>query len=231
MATSLDADGMRIRVELIPNVNQGELVVWSYYTGKRDPATYSLLAGVVVQHVVRLGGASAVDMISDWVQGTVYLDLWREPILNADGWGNAYQQGITRPSPASNPQLPAQCAVVVTRETNDGELPVRRRRNRSYLGPILPDVIEDDGRLILTKRDALAAEYVQFDTDMATAPVAGSTPPEYVGLCNVSYKGTGTPALGGAQIAKTDQIRVGDVIDTQRSRRNGLVESYVLETL
>lgn len=225
MSTTLEADGMRIRIQLTPSLSQDDIVVWSYYTGKRDAAAYTQLFDVVEAHVHRLVNSGDVGLISDFLLGTMYLDEWQNPLFSTNGWGNIAQRALTTTSPATSLLLPPQNAVVISRDTTDDELPVRRRRNRSYLGPIAPGNIGNNGKLVAGLTAELVTEYQTFDTSLGSAPVAASTPPEYDGLCNVSYKGTAV-ALSPAQIAKTDQIRVGDLVDTQRSRRNGINESY-----
>lgn len=227
MSTTLEADGMRIRIQLTPSLSQDDIVVWSYYTGKRDEAAFPQLFDAVEAHVHRLVNSSDVGLISDFLLGTMYLDVWQSPIFSTNGWGNIAQRPLTTTAPAASLLLPPQNAVVISRDTFDDELPVRRRRNRSYLGPIVPGAIQNNGKLQLGVPAELVTEFQTFDTSLGSAPVAASTPPEYDGLCNVTYRGTGVP-LSGAQISKTDQIRVGDLVDTQRSRRNGINETYAV---
>lgn len=225
MATSLDADGMRLRWEVVPFRQPSEIAVFTMYTGKRDVAQYGALCTEMEDFLASIAGITG-GILTDYTLDTrLFLDLWQEPILNADGWGTAHQQYVSAASGTSSPMLPPQVAAVVTRDTFDGELPVPRRKNRSYIGPLTDNYLEVGGTMSVAGATALLTRLQTFHTSLQGVPVASGTPADYDGLCNVSYRGTGVP-LGGAQIAKSDRARVGTVLDTQRRRRNALDEGY-----
>jgi hypothetical protein len=123
--------------------------------------------------------------------------------------------------------LPPQLAIVLSLSTSDQELAVRRRRNRSYIGPITTGKLETDGTVGTALRTAIVDDVETLDTGLRNVPLETGVSTDYEGLCIVSYAGI----AGIAQIAAADQIRVGSIVDTQRSRRNGLNESYTAATL
>jgi hypothetical protein len=226
MATSLDSDGMRIRVELVPQAQQNDISVFSVYTGKRDPAEFPQLASAVQLWINQLQDPSDAGALAEFLEGRVYFDYWQDPLFSDNGWGSVGDEPLVNDPSATDNILPPQCALVITRDTNDTELPRKRRRNRSYIGPVVQGAIINSGAIPAARADLIAQATQAFDTALGSAPLAGGVPPEYDGLCNVSYEGTVLPT--GPQIAVSNQVRVGDIVDTQRRRRNGLPEQYAI---
>lgn len=117
--------------------------------------------------------------------------------------------------------LPPQCSVVATLLSD------RPRglasKGRMYL-PGIATAIGSNGKMSTIRRDTIAANLKTFFDG-----VRGSF--DVTGTPILAAKGTGAfPALT-AQNDFIESIRIGDVIDTQRRRRNGLVESYKAEIL
>jgi hypothetical protein len=106
--------------------------------------------------------------------------------------------------------LPPQCAVVVSLRT---PIPGARGRGRMYFPAPGADQVGIAGRLLTATRDAIGLRMALFfnafnaDPAMPTVAVASSV---------------------GEFVTSVDEIRVGDVIDTQRRRRDALPEAYVV---
>lgn len=207
--------------------SNGEILQTGFYTGKRDEAQYLALAEEVEDFLQAIGpsAAPADRLLAGWTNLTIYLDLYEDPIFSPVGWGNvyAYQSPVTGQVDA----LPWQISAVASISTNDPELPIRRRRNRSYLGPIALNAMGTQAVMNPTPQSATATAIQVFAQSLEGIPVASTTPVEYGGLCTVSYEGTTLPT-STAQIAAATQLRVGRVFDTQRRRSNGLNEEYVV---
>mgnify|MGYP006291436803 FL=1 len=205
--------------------SNGEILQTGFYTGKRDPAQYLAIAEETEDFLQAIGpSATLADrLLAGWTNLTIFIDEWENPIFTSVGWGNAY--AYQSPETGQVDALPWQISAVVSLSTNDSELPVRRRRNRSYLGPVALSAMGTTATMNTGVRDATATAVQVFAQTLEGIPVASSTPVEYGGLCTVSYAGTGLPGLP-QQIAAATQLRVGRVFDTQRRRSNGLQEEY-----
>ncbi len=114
--------------------------------------------------------------------------------------------GVTRPGTAVGACLPFQCAPVVSLRT---DLATRSGRGRFYL-PALAEGNTTAGRLLLASQQAIVTAAQQF---FASLDTGGLQP---ILLSRVS--------LAQTPVTSFD---VGDVIDTQRRRRNQLVEQRI----
>ena len=145
--------------------------------------------------------------------------------INADGTTN--QQVTVNPTTPdvgvlSNQNLPDQCALVVSLLTARSG---RSFRGRSYLP------ITGAGALIAGKVDPsnVATPAVQF----MQALILGLNGSSVVVPTPTSTQLTGAPRIAiqsktsGQPAAPVNTVRVGDVIDTQRRRRDKLVETYI----
>lgn len=116
---------------------------------------------------------------------------------------------------------PPQCSLVLTLQSD------RPRglasKGRMYL-PGISAAMGGNGKISTANRDSITLNMKTFfDTIHADADV----PDQLI----LAAKGNGPfPGLT-AQNDYVQTIKLGDVIDTQRRRRNGLVESYVQQTL
>lgn len=105
--------------------------------------------------------------------------------------------------------LPPQCSTVVSLRT-----PVAgaRGRGRMYLPTLGSNALYQDGRLAVASRSAIASAMQLFlndwNADSGTQPV-------------------GVASAVGGYVTTVTSIQVGDVIDTQRRRRDTLPESYL----
>lgn len=116
--------------------------------------------------------------------------------------------------------LPAQCALVATLAS---EVPRGlASKGRMYL-PGVGAAITNDGKVPALTRDGIATglklffDTIALDADMPGQPV----------LASLGH----APLNTGGTIKLIKQIRVGDVVDTQRRRRNQLTEVYATRTL
>jgi hypothetical protein len=114
---------------------------------------------------------------------------------------------------SSSPQLPGECSIVVSLMT---PLPGGRGRGRMYLYPFTVQAVAPSGRVLTTVQDALA-DGMQETIDIVNADPVGVS----VGVAS---------SVGGFVTAVT-RIRVGNVWDSQRRRRDQQVEAYVLRDI
>ena len=130
----------------------------------------------------------------------------------------------------SGPNLPVQCAVVLTLD-DPTVTPAQKphRRNRRYLGPLAVGVINDNGKITVTQQNALLSAYNSLAERWADLfDPLGAWPGPAVEAPPAGYDTWGagifSPTL--AEGFSPKRYRLGSVIDTQRRRRNGLIESY-----
>jgi hypothetical protein len=160
---------------------------------------------VSLQYVTTQCKIAKIDANGNTVSDQVY---YAYPATTLDG-----QQG-------TNPH-PPQCTVALTLQSD------RPRglasKGRMYL-PGISAAIGSNGKISTANRDTIALNMKTFfDSIHASIDV----PNQLI----LAAKGTGPfPALT-AQNDYVETIKMGDVVDTQRRRRNGLVESYKQETL
>lgn len=107
--------------------------------------------------------------------------------------------------------LPPQCAVVLTLDTKTRG---RSRFGRMYL-PLLGVTVSTDGLMGQPAVASLATKCATFITNV------GNTPGADVDFAPVVASGVGSGSLN-----EIKAIRVGRAVDTMRSRRRSLVESY-----
>lgn len=122
----------------------------------------------------------------------------------------------TSSNPVGNlsvPQLPSECSVVVSWET---EVIGRRGRGRIYLPPTAAAVLNDDGQLPSTVTQHIADGAAAFLSESAiTSGILAN-------LWALPIVTGGPPWTSFGQI---QGCNVGNVIDTQRRRRRQLVET------
>lgn len=113
-----------------------------------------------------------------------------------------------------NPLHPAQCALVGTLRS------VRAHGKASHGRMYIPGVawpVQTDGRIAGTDRDKVGLRFKEF----FTAVRGDLDQPGYPIL-----EAKGGAILPLAESAYIYSVKVGNVIDTQRRRRNGLAETY-----
>ena len=226
MSTNL-TDANRLRA--VCQYASGETAQFATYTGKRDPANHADIAQEwfdFIEDCYAGSGTQAANLLAPIQTLTIHVDEFENPVFSLDGWGSVWQQQFALPGNSNDP-APPQLSVVVSLETDDSELPVRRRRNRFYLGPVAQESMGPDGYLAGNIKTALPALVQVLHASLQGVPLASGVPAEYDGLVTASYRGTSVP-LGPAQAAQAVRVRTGRVFDTQRRRRNALVEDYTV---
>lgn len=118
--------------------------------------------------------------------------------------------GVTRPGVNVGEMLPFQCAVVVSTRS---DLATRSGRGRFYLPPIA-EGNTTAGRLSTTAQAAVVTAANQFFSSLDT----GGLDPVLLNRTTLVQ----TPIT---------QFDVGDIIDTQRRRRNGLIEQRTTDSV
>lgn len=203
-----------IRVELFGNLMGG---------AERWSAGFSLppLVGSGTQPLITIAEDTASAFDSQW-EGTsfsigAYMPLSTSFLgakathLADDGsvLGTASKLLATPDTGTQELALPPQCAIVVSLRTPTAGA---RGRGRMYLPGPGTESLTDNGRLQGSVRDALAARMVDF-----IGNVNSLLTPQVVGVAS---------NVGGF-ITTVTAVAVGDVVDTQRRRRDALPEGYV----
>lgn len=165
------------------------------------------------------------------------MEAWRDQLANAN-WLSAQQtlvgvtgyvydggvlveQAVSAGAPIQgigNSLLPNQVATVVTLLT---ATPGRQTRGRMYL-PTLKQTVGDQGRnsqaQVLTILNMMGAFFEQVGTSVPLGLRAALAPAVF-------------SQVGAGRRTAITSIRVGDVPDTQRRRRDGLVENYTVRAI
>lgn len=115
----------------------------------------------------------------------------------------------------NDPTMPPQCAIVLTLLT---DLAGRSHRGRMYW-PAGGNTVTGEGRLSAAVRGNIATQAAAY---LVAAGSAAGVDLAMIPVVNSKVLGTTT---------EVTVLRVGDVIDTQRRRRNRLVEAYSSATL
>lgn len=117
---------------------------------------------------------------------------------------------------STSPSLPYQVAPVVGLRT---ELATRAGRGRFYAPSLAVDQVAD-GRMLPAAQSDLADAAVAMMNELQTG-----------GLVPVIFHRTDSPSAGLFTTTQVTMIDVGDVLDTQRRRRNKLAEQRVTRAL
>jgi hypothetical protein len=104
--------------------------------------------------------------------------------------------------------MPPECSIVVSLQT---QLPGGRGRGRAYYPGFSVGSLTSTGRLQGVARDVLATGWKNYLDGWNADPTALAA---------------GVASVTGGFVTAIDRIRVGDVVDTQRRRRDALTESY-----
>lgn len=113
--------------------------------------------------------------------------------------------------------LPPQCALVVTLLSDRPR--GKASKGRMYLPGIAPNIDINTGKVQASHITGIANNMKTFFDALAND---ADIPGELI----LAAKSSGVMNVNPAQNDYVETIRVGDVIDTQRRRRNGLVETY-----
>lgn len=114
------------------------------------------------------------------------------------------------------PNMPPQCSVVTTLQTN---IPTRRGRGRLYWPALAAEIDSSTLRISTGAAQGIAGSVGAWLQDVADA-FGTATPIQPAVVSEV-----------GAMATPIVSVRVGDVIDTQRRRRDQLLENYAVAPL
>jgi hypothetical protein len=117
--------------------------------------------------------------------------------------------------------LPPQCSLVVTLLSDRPR--GKASKGRMYL-PGIAATISSNGKLLSGTVGTIADNLKTFFDSLAND---ADIPGELI----LAAKSSGVMNVNPAQNDYVETIKVGDVIDTQRRRRNGLTETYVSRVL
>lgn len=150
-----------------------------------------------------------------WFAPAVSLVGSRVALMGTDGKAiQSYERSVTlTPGTASSNSLPTEVSIVASLNT---PFAGRRFRGRMYLPPPATSQTTPEGRVNATLRDGLAPEM----RDYLSGSVGTST------LSSVVASGVGEGAL-----TAVSAVRVGDVFDAQRRRRESIREAYVTQVV
>lgn len=147
------------------------------------------------------------------------VSLQRVDVRAIDTAGRTELLAQTSPSSSTTgsalPIVPNQVAVVVSLRT---ATPGPKGRGRFYL-PCLQANVGTDGRLVASQRGTIAGVVQTLLKGLATDYVAAT------GFSDGAL--VVASGVGSGLNSPVQTMRVGDVFDTQRRRRDALVESYV----
>jgi hypothetical protein len=206
MGTLLDA--ALISFKLTENAT-GETYQMGFKTGKRSLAANqsALIDAVKAAWTTNISPRTAASTLvaitySEW--GT----------LGFTGWHQKLAKPYSEASLVGNP-LPPQLAIVVsTRYDGDLTIPIRRRRNRIYHGLCTSADMDSAGKVTTTARTAIRDGWKAIGTAAKAVPSDGA-------VCD----GLGVCSVVDGSIFNASVIGVGLGFDTQRRRRQKVVES------
>lgn len=118
--------------------------------------------------------------------------------------------------------LPPQCSLVVTLMSDRPR--GKASKGRMYLPGIAAMPAVTTGKLPSTTVGSIATNLQTFFNALEAS---ADVPDELI----LAAKQSGLLGVSPAQNDFVESLKVGDVIDTQRRRRNGLAESYTLKAL
>lgn len=209
MTAPIENAAMRLSWEFAPGTWQ-EPMQFGVHTGIRDSGSFSDIAdlmetffGSLNDHLGELRLTAVV--LSDWDTGPGFT-----------GWHQVYRRTLNTLLGVEE-WLPPQIALVVgVRNTADLDIALGRRRNRSYLGSLAQDDMDQVGQLTTAAQLEIVASFNQLHEDLQDIPADGAFDPEFNGLCVAS------PTEG--VLMQAQELVVGRAYDTMRSRRQKVPE-------
>jgi hypothetical protein len=190
-----------------------ELCTFGIHTGKRDPITYDPICDAMATFLDDM-----VTLLVPVEGRTLQISEWND--VGFTGWHQVFSRDDSANTYGDNNSLPhqLQCVGSVINDT-ETDVPVGRRRNRSYVGPMSDNTLNSsEGRIGSTlQADALSAWGTLDDNLVAIFGLIGDA--WEGGLCVVS------PAAG--LIMEGNRVKVGAKYDIHRSRAQKTPESYI----
>ena len=194
-----------------------ELMQFGVHTGVRGSGDWDAMLDIMVDEFSRFGefmpdctGSRVV--YSEWQTGPGFTG-WHQKA--ARDVATDFGSGVSAPH-----QLAIVCGWV---NLSEPDVALGRRRNRMFLGPLLPTVMVTATRLSGTQQAAVQTMLAGLHSDISALPADGAFSPVFDGLCVAS------PAEG--VLLEGNQTRVGRRIDVHRSRADHVPESPSFEDL
>ena len=187
---------------------------WSFATGARGEFSRGVL----------------LDAVASWFQddGIALVEQSTLFELTYAEWGSSgfigwhqLQTKMASTSSGTGAVLPPQCSWVVSllNEDQPGDS-IKRRRGRIYLGLIPTSLVGTDGRITTAGQTLALAQMHTLQTALASEDASVT---DFTGLCIASPT--------GGKLYTAEVIGVGRGVDTQRRRREKVVEDILYETL
>lgn len=207
------ADQARITLRF-RQLNTNEEHQWSFATGHRGEFSRGVLMDAIAQWFAD-DGIALVEQST--LIGVTYSEWGTSGFI---GW-HQLQQKITSTSSGTGAVLPPQCAWVVSLLNEDVPTDsIKRRRGRIYLGLIPTSLVGTDGKMTTAAQTLGLAQMHTLQVALATEDASD---PTYTGLCIASPT--------GGKLYTAEVIGVGRGVDTQRRRREKVVEDIIYEAL
>lgn len=139
-----------------------------------------------------------------------------------DPLNTVYNTATTATGASGGSVFPPQCSLVASlRATAIHGLATH---GRMYMPGVAIPIDSATGHISAFNANSFATAFQTFINGLNT----DSPGSEVVALCS---KGTTTPTVQAGVTQAVTHVEIGDVYDTQRRRRNGLVEAYVNKTI
>ena len=178
---------------------------FSYSCAVTGSGTLADAAAAAADANTAMHAASGFDAVFD--DGVAWVDILVNQI--PDGGGVVIDSQIATAADAGSTtvgSLPNQCAVVVSKVTGFAG---SRNRGRMFLPPVANDKLTASGRLGSTTLTSLSNGITAWNNSL----IGDGFTPVLV-----------SPSQSANLVITT--LRIGDVVDTMRSRRNALAETY-----
>jgi hypothetical protein len=205
------AGAAKLGVTYSPN-DWPEACTFGIHTGKRDPADWNDLLVAwfeIFNHLTTVLPACTPISVtySEW-----------ETSGGFTGWHQKHALALSG-TVGSGSALPHQLALVIGyRNLTDSGIPLGRRRNRFYVGPLKQSILQTDGRISAALRTSLFSEMQDLDDELLAVPAAAAG-----GFAVVS------PAEG--EWMDAEQFTMGLRFDVVRSRAQHQAESVAFDPI
>jgi hypothetical protein len=194
-----------------------EICNFSVHTARRTESDYEALFGAANAYFVGEGPQILAPCtlrkitLSDWATGPGFT-----------GWHQRAVKDYTTTT-GSGAAAPHQLAVVLGwRNTDDFALPLGRRRNRLYLGPVQNAIVGTDTRMTTTIRDAALTRLRNFSSALQLIPSD---------LLDDDFSRLVVTSPAGGAMFTCDQLTAGRRLDTQRRRNEHTPEEPSIVTV
>ena len=191
-----------------------EIIQWGFSTAKRGE--FSILT--LLDAMASWFEDAAVALVEQVTCSEIVYSEW-----GTSGFVGFHQvqSKIVSLSTGTGAVLPPQCAAVVTLlNLEDVADSIKRRRGRMYFGTLPTSLIGSDGRLTTAAQDVYLVEMDELQSALnGVASASGNLS----GLCIASR--------AGGTLYDAGSVGIGRGVDTQRRRREKVVEEIAYQAL